>query len=201
MNRKLVLYSAFMIGMSACSSAGKNVQFLATDDLRIEGGPKEGTQAVEKYEIKKGEAFSFRHPVSQVAAEGRVPVIVVSSDVVGSESKETPWRLVLPDVKSWKSTETDQYVSQEMDQLYIGLLDIMEQARSRKIDSAFGRINAIIERYPKLAAAYYIRAQLEVMSGSKAKALQSLETAISIRNGFEEAVILKNQLLGAGGKR
>ena len=74
------------------------------------------------------------------------------------------------------------------------LLKILDLARKKQVKEALVKADQIIKDYPKLATAYYVKAQVEIFDGNKSKASDLLNAAVSLKPEFKEAISLRAQL-------
>jgi tetratricopeptide (TPR) repeat protein len=198
LNLSANLYFRFALSLGVlslgvgCSSVSKTTPLVSDQDLVLEKMDPSG--ALIRQDIKKGEVFEIGAEVGRLSGSGLVPLLVVGADVANSDPSHTPWKVSLSEVKTWRPKDTDLFLTQELDLLYTDLLQIMELARERNIETASEKINRIIDKYPKLASAYYVRAQLEIMAGKKQTSIRTLEAALALRPEFKEALTLKRQI-------
>jgi tetratricopeptide (TPR) repeat protein len=146
-------------------------------------------------EVKANEAFTVTGPVARIEEPGHLPLLVVNPNAhLVSNSNAQPIEVNLRSLEEWKPENTDRYISGQMDFLYIDLLQIITAAKERKTADALTKIDSVIKRYPKLASAYYVKAQVEVLAGHPAEAVSTLDLALKLRPEFQQAIALKEQL-------
>ena len=180
-------------GLTACAHSDNHLQIRSEIPLTIYS-VSEGKTA-ESYLVNANEKTSIKEPVSRIEATGYQPMILAltSSDVV-ERSKSVPVEIKLKQVEDWKSNTTEIFVTKQMDTLYMELLKILDLARKKQVKEALVKADQIIKDYPKLATAYYVKAQVEIFDGNKSKASDLLNAAVSLKPEFKEAISLRAQL-------
>ena len=143
--------------------------------------------------LKSNEVSEVTGDAVVLSAPGKIPMYLVNP-THAKDSGTQPLKVSLKSLEEWKPTQTDRFITSKMDDLYIQLFDILQNARNQKPQEALVKIQKITESYPKLASAYYVKAQIEVVLGDVTRAIASLDLAVKLRPEFQDAIQLKERL-------
>jgi hypothetical protein len=192
MNRKIHLWLAFIL-LTGCAHQATMPTFISPSPITVTGLDEQNKE--QTYQTNANEPFTLKSSYSKFEQSGHLPLLVTVPDSeLVKESSAHPILVNLRSVEEWKGENTEHYITKEMDALYVDLLQIISSAKNRDVDASMKKIDSVISRFPKLASAYYVKAQVEILSGKSADAMASLNTALKIRPEFKEALALQEQL-------
>jgi hypothetical protein len=192
MRRQILILSVVLV-MSGCAHESVRSKFVSSSPVIVTSLNDQSKEV--SILVPANEAFELKSDFARIEEKGKMPLLVVEPGNTLGKS-DTPVQVKLRPVADWKSDATDQYISSQMDGLYVDLLQIISSAKERKTEVSLKKIDSVIERFPKLASAYYVKAQVEVLTGHPSDALSNLDIALKLRPGFMEAVALQEQLRG-----
>lgn len=190
-------YLFLMFALIGCSSAPKKtLVFEAQHDMEVS---YTADNEAKKVNLKQGESFTLDAPITKIESANKVPVLIITDTAsLAASSEGGVYKISLKPVSEWKPKDTEAYIGQELDQLYMSLMDALAKARSRNVGNSISIVNGIIQKHPNMSSAYYIRAQLELLQGRKADAIKDLDYSLQINPQFLEAKNLKNKLQPKG---
>jgi tetratricopeptide (TPR) repeat protein len=192
MKRKIHPLLGFIF-LTGCAHQQTMPTFISPSPLTVTGLDEQNKE--QTYQTNANEAFTLKNSYSKIEENGHLPLLVTVPDSqLVRESSAHPIEIKLRSVDEWKGETTERYIATQMDALYIDLLQIITSAKGRDVDTAMKKIDSVIARFPKLASAYYVKAQVEILSGKTSEALSTLDIALKIRPEFKEALALQEQL-------
>ena len=191
------LFLVLVIPLISCAHTEKQLRVRSPIPLTAYG--VSGSTVGESYPIPANEVVALKNPVSRLETPGYQPLLIaLASDESVQRSKDSPVEVKLKPVEDWKSDATEAYVTKQLDSLYLEFLRVLDLARTNRVKEALAKTDEIIKDYPKLASAYYVRAQVEILDGKRAKAMESLQSALSLKPEFKEAITLRDQIQKGG---
>jgi hypothetical protein len=192
---KILIFS-LLLNFGCATTKKKSFVLEAEHDMNISYKKDNEDQ---KVSLKKGATFTVDAPITKVEAANKVPVIIVSETAgLASTSEGGVYKLSLKPVSEWKPRETEIFIGQELDQLYLSLIDALTRAKTHDVENSISIVNGIIQKYPSMSSAYYIRAQLEVLQGKRLEAIKDLDHCLQLNPLLIVAKNLKVQLQPKG---
>jgi hypothetical protein len=189
MRLKIYLSLVSLICLESCATPQTFSSVTIAHDSLVESWDAKGKKT--ETPVKANETFTLSSPLSEISAPGRIPLLVVKAPETGTV------QISLKKVEEWKAAQTQAFIETELDDLYLTLIQIIQDLRTKKVDAANAAITGVVQRYPRVASAHYVLAQVQVTLGDRNSALSSLGTALSLRPGFTEALNLRKKLEGA----
>lgn len=178
------------VTLQGCSSSNA-VRLTPDTDIAISEVGADGK--TDQQVVQANQVFELKGEAAMLTAPGKIPVFLIDPASV-KFTEERPIRISLKSVEEWKPVQTDAFITRKMDDLYVEIFEVLQLARSKKTELALLRVEKIIETYPKLASAYYVRGQIEYIMGNRKKAMTSLEVAIQLRPEFTDAIQLQKRI-------
>lgn len=194
MPRYFLILLFFMISCS--SSQKKTLVMEAQHDMVVSYKTSDEDK---KLTLKQGESFTLESALTKVESANRVPVIIITDTAgLAAASEGGVYKVTLKPVTEWKPKDTEAYIGQELDQLYISLIDALAKAKSRDVGNSINIVNGIIQKYPGMSSAYFIRAQLELLQGKRQDAIKDLDISLQLNPQLMEAKNLRNKIQPKG---
>jgi len=184
----------FLVPTLGCSLASKSsaLKFKASHDLEA---TVEDQGKTERLKVAQGETLEVTSGIATFEAPHRVPLtIVIDNGKLGSVSEGEPWTVNLKKVDEWRPKETEAFITNEIDQLYQMLIDVLVNVKSRKVSESINKANEVLKKYPKISSLHFVKAQLELMDSKVEEARHSLELCLSISPQYIEAKKLLDKI-------
>jgi tetratricopeptide (TPR) repeat protein len=180
--------------LTACSTSHRQNLHLTTESpLTLTA--KDDSGLVIKKEIDAHQTFELRSKITHLEAPGKIPLLLVQDNLSAITSQNNPWKIELKKVDEWVPAQTNEFLNTEIDTILTQVLEsLTDVKRNNQMDKTLARINAILQKYPKVASLYYFKAQVELRASKTQDALKSLDTALSINPLLPGAVKLREKI-------
>jgi len=182
--------------VSGCSTKSMKFKVMASEDMTLESAS--ASNISEKKEIRKGELIELSGQIDTFSSKGKVPMMLIGPERVAQMDRDAEgheWEIRLKNIEDWRPEQTDEFINKNVDQLFYNLIDILVLTKTKKSKEALAIVTSMLEKYPKLSALHFVRAQVEMMEQRRDEALKSIDTCISLNPNYAEAKKLREKIL------
>ena len=149
--------------------------------------------------VKEGEIFSLPEGISTLEADHKLPLMIITeNEKMARNAEGSAWEVNLKSVDEWRPQDTEVFITKEMDNLYISLIDVLMMAKSKKISESLKLATEISKKYPRLSSVHFIKAQLEFIERQRENAIASLDICLELNPQFVEAKNFKARIMAKG---
>jgi len=193
---KTLMIVIFGTLVSGCSTKSMKFKVMASEDMTLESAS--ASNISEKKEIRKGELIELSGQIDTFSSKGKVPMMLIGPERVAQMDRDAEgheWEIRLKNIEDWRPEQTDEFINKNVDQLFYNLIDILVLTKTKKSKEALAIVTSMLEKYPKLSALHFVRAQVEMMEQRRDEALKSIDTCISLNPNYAEAKKLREKIL------